>query len=152
MTDTVKRNWRYPLDKFKLGPAFGVKDALHPNGHRGTDFNGVPEGTPVKAVCNGMKVVLNKALKDSTVLGNVIVLQVGDRFIGYCHLHEQSPLKVGAIVNAGDVVGHLGNTGTASAGAHLHLTLGDTVTAVYSGTVEDAYAFLTAKIKAEKAH
>lgn len=150
MTDTI-RNWRQPLDHFQLGSKFGVIDQWHKApGHRGSDYNGVPEGTPVKAVCDNMKVVLNKSLKDSPILGNVIVLQVGSRFFGYCHLHEQSPLKVGAIVNSGDVVGHLGNTGTASAGAHLHLTLSDTVSGVYSGNVFDGYAFLVDAIKKEK--
>jgi murein DD-endopeptidase MepM/ murein hydrolase activator NlpD len=150
MADAPKRNWRQPLDKVKITCVFGLKDTYHPNGHRGTDYAGVPEGTPVKAVADGMTVVLNKPLKDSAVLGNVLVLQIGSRFFGYCHLHEPSPLKVGDKVNAGDVVGKLGNTGSASHGAHLHFTLSDTVAGVYSGTVMDAHEFLEQKIASEK--
>jgi murein DD-endopeptidase MepM/ murein hydrolase activator NlpD len=151
MTDAPKRNWRHPLDKFTITCVFGLKDTYHPNGHRGADYAGVPEGTPVKAVADGMTVVLNKALKDSAVLGNVVVLQIGSRFFGYCHLKEQSPLKVGDKVNAGDVVGKLGNTGSASHGAHLHFTLGDTDQSVFAGNVFDAHAFLADKIVSEKA-
>jgi murein DD-endopeptidase MepM/ murein hydrolase activator NlpD len=150
MGEVVKRNWRQPLDKVKITCVFGLKDEYHPNGHRGTDYAGVPEGTPVKAVADGMTVVLNKALADSAVLGNVLVLQIGSRFFGYCHLKEQSPLKVGDKVNAGDVVGKLGNTGSASHGAHLHFTLSDTVAGVYSGNVFDAHGFLDEKIAGEK--
>ena len=150
-TATPIRNWRMPVDKVQLGSKFGVIDQWHKApGHRGVDFNGLPEGTPLKAVADGMKVVLNKALKDSTVLGNVIVLQVGSKFFGYCHMHEQSPLKVGTVVNAGDVIGHLGNTGTASDGAHLHFTLSDTDTGVFSGDVFDAYAFIKAAMAENK--
>jgi murein DD-endopeptidase MepM/ murein hydrolase activator NlpD len=149
-TATPIRNWRMPVDKVQLGSKFGDKDQFHPNPHRGVDFNGLPEGTPVKAVADGMKVVLNKALKDSPVLGNVVVLQVGSKFFGYCHLHEQSSLKVGTVVNAGDVVGHLGNTGSASAGAHLHFTLSDIVSGVFSGDVFDAYAFIKAAMAEDK--
>ena len=150
MGEVVKRNWRQPLDKFKITCVFGLKDEYHPNGHRGTDYAGVPEGTPLKAVADGMTVVLNKGVKDSAVLGNVLVLQIGSRFFGYCHMKEQSALKVGDKVNAGDVVGKMGNTGSASHGAHLHFTLSDTVAGVYSGTVLDAHQFLEDKIAGEK--
>jgi murein DD-endopeptidase MepM/ murein hydrolase activator NlpD len=134
--------WNYPLDKFKLGTAFGVKDALHPNGHRGTDYNGFKAGAKLKAVSDG-KIVLNSY---SAILGNVVVLKVGLNFFGYCHLQEPSPLKPGTKVLAGDVIGKAGTTGSASSGVHLHLTLGLTKTAVFSGKVFDAHKFLTKKI------
>jgi murein DD-endopeptidase MepM/ murein hydrolase activator NlpD len=147
MAEIIKRNWRQPVDKVKITCVFGLKDTYHPNGHRGTDYAGLPEGAPVKAVADNMVVVLNKW---SDVLGNVLVLQVGSRFFGYCHLHEAPSLKVGDKVNAGDVVGKLGNTGSASHGAHLHFTLGSKADSVFAGTVEDAHAFLEAKIAGEK--
>jgi murein DD-endopeptidase MepM/ murein hydrolase activator NlpD len=136
-----------PVKTVKLGPKFGVKDAMHPNGHRGTDFNGFAANEPLLAVADGMSVVMNKW---SDALGNVLVLQVGNRFFGYCHMIHPSPLKIGDKVNSGAVVGHAGTTGSASTGVHLHLTLSDNVEGVFSGTVEDAYAFLVAKIAAEK--
>ena len=143
----VVRNWRQPVDHVHLGTGFGVVDAAHPNGHRGCDFNGLPEGTPLKAICNGMTVV---NVLFSKVLGNIIVLQVGDKFFGYCHMQKPAALKVGAKVNSGDVVGLLGTTGTASSGPHLHLTLGWDKFSAITGNVSDAYHFLVTKIEEEK--
>jgi murein DD-endopeptidase MepM/ murein hydrolase activator NlpD len=138
--------FRYPLDKFQRGTSFGVKDAAHPNGHRGSDYNGFPVGTPVHAVNDG-KIALNQW---SDVLGWVIVLQVGKLFFGYCHLNEQSHLKAGNVVKAGDVLGKAGTTGTASSGVHCHLTLGNNKQSVFYGVVQDADQFLTTQIKKEK--
>jgi murein DD-endopeptidase MepM/ murein hydrolase activator NlpD len=137
---------RYPLDHFKRGTAFGVKDAAHPNGHRGTDYNGFPEGTPVHAVSDG-KIAL---VQWSSVLGWVIVLQVGLRYFGYCHLHEQPILKRNDKVKIGDVLGKAGTTGSASSGTHLHFTLGLSKNSVFSGPVLDADKFITTQKAKEK--
>lgn len=135
-----------PLDKFARGTKFGVKDAAHPNGHRGVDYNGFKEGTPLKAVADGTIVLV----KWSDVLGNVAVLQIGGRFFGYCHMSKACELKEGTAVKSGDVIGLAGTTGTASSGVHLHLTLGRDANSVFGGEVEDADAFLIAKIAEEK--
>ena len=150
MGEVVKRNWRQPLDKFKITCVFGLKDEYHPNGHRGVDYNGVPEGTPVKAVADGMTVVAVKGMEHSPGLGNSIVLQIGSRFFGYHHLKDVPTLKVGDKVNAGDVVGKLGNTGKYSHGAHLHFTLSDKAEGGWAGNVFDAHGFVVEKIKGEK--
>lgn len=134
--------WNYPVDKFKLGTAFGVKDALHPRGHRGTDYNGFKAGTKLKAVSDG-KIAM---VAYSAVLGNVVVLKVGVNFFGYCHMLEASPLKPGTVVKAGDVIGKAGTSGSASSGVHLHLTLGLTKMSVFQGKVFDAHKYLTKKI------
>jgi murein DD-endopeptidase MepM/ murein hydrolase activator NlpD len=139
--------WRQPLDKFKLGPAFGVKDAQHPNGHRGCDYNGFAAGTPVLAV-NDATVVLNQW---SDALGHVLVIKVPRKlqsavYFGYCHLESAPKLEIGAKVTSGQVVGHAGTTGSASTGVHLHLTLSLTKLGVFSGAVKDAYAFLVARL------
>jgi murein DD-endopeptidase MepM/ murein hydrolase activator NlpD len=140
--------WIMPIKvKFNRGPKFGLKDANHPNGHRGCDYNGFPIGTPLYAVSHG-RVVLNQW---SDVLGNVVVIQVGSRFFGYCHMNHPSPLKVDTVVEAGTQVGTAGTTGSASTGCHLHLTLSNSKEGVFSGEVEDADAFLKAKIAAQAA-
>ena len=106
--------WRLPLDgKFSYGPKFGVVDSWHPNGHRGTDYNGFKAGTKYFAVNNGT-IVVNKW---SDGICWVVVLKVGGKYFGYCHMKDASPLKVGDKVNAGDVVGKMGNTGSALHGA-----------------------------------
>lgn len=150
MSEVVKRSWRQPVDKVKITCVFGLKDTYHPNGHRGTDYAGVPEGTPLKAVADGMTVVAVKDLKASPGLGNSIVLQIGSRFFGYHHMKDAPTLKVGDKVNAGDVVGKMGNTGTYSHGAHLHFTLSDKAEGGWAGNVFDAHGFLAEKIAGEK--
>lgn len=128
-----------PLKKgFKYGPLFGVVDTWHPNGHRGTDYNGFGSGEPLLAVNDGV-IVVNKF---SAVLGNVVVLQVGKHFFGYCHMVTASPLKVGAKVTSGQVIGKAGTTGSASSGVHLHFTLSLLKEGVFGGKVYDADAFL----------
>lgn len=130
--------WRLPLDKFNLGPAFGVVDDWHPNGHRGTDYNGFKGGYPARAVNDGV-ITLNKFSK---VLGNIVVLKTGKHYWGYCHLAKPSPLKVGTTVKSGDVIGECGTTGSASSGVHLHFTLSLLPEGVIGGKVFDGHAFL----------
>jgi len=139
-------NFQMPLKKFKLGTAFGVVDDAHPNGHRGCDFNGVPEGTELLAVAD--TVVAN--ILTSKVLGNIVTLQVGDKFFSYCHMQKPTKLKLKQKVKAGEVVGYLGNTGTASSGPHLHLVLGFDKFSAITGSVMDAHKFLQDKIELEK--
>jgi murein DD-endopeptidase MepM/ murein hydrolase activator NlpD len=140
--------WIMPLKgKYNYGPLFGVKDNWHPNGHRGTDYNGFKAGTPYLAVNDGV-IVENKF---SAVLGNVVVLQVGKQFFGYCHMDKPSPLKIGTKVVSGQQIGTAGTTGSASSGVHLHLTLGNSKDAVFGGKVYDADAFLKTVIARQKA-
>lgn len=139
-------NWRFPLDKgFKRGTVFGVKDGAHPNGHRGTDFNGVAAGTPVKAVGDGV-VVSNKF---SAILGNTVTIKVGKWYFGYNHLVKPSPLAIGTHVKSGDVLGGVGTTGSASSGNHLHFTLSLIETGNFGGVVYDGDVFLQKMIAAE---
>lgn len=146
-------NWVMPLKKFKYGPLFGVVDSWHPNGHRGTDYNGFKSGTNLFAVSNGT-IVVNQFSK---VLGNIVVLKVntivkGEKkvvYFGYCHLVKPSPLAIGTKVKAGDVIGGAGTTGSASSGVHLHFTLSFDKLGVIGGKVYDADKFVKNKIKAE---
>ena len=140
--------WQMPLQgKFNYGPKFGVVDEWHPRGHRGTDYNGFKAGTKLFAVNNG-EIVVNQW---SDAIGWVVVLKVGGKFFGYCHLNKQSPLKVGTQVKGGDVVGGAGTTGKYSSGVHLHFTLGTDKNAVFAGKVYDADAFIKKKMVEQKA-
>lgn len=140
--------WQMPLrGKYNYGPLFGVVDNWHPNGHRGTDYNGFKAGTPYYAVNDGVIAVV----KTSAILGNVVVLQVGKHFFGYCHMQKPCALKVGTKVTAGQVIGLAGTTGSASSGVHLHLTLSLSANGVFGGKVFDADAFLKKAIAAQTA-
>jgi LysM repeat protein len=123
--------------------------------HSGTDW--APAGsnkgkTPIPAVAKGTI----KLIQWSNILGWVIVQTAMDKdrnlwYIGYCHVacgkHGinckgpkvagcESPVKkkVGDKLEAGDTVAIIGNTGSASSGAHLHATLGKKLKDVFGPT------------------
>jgi murein DD-endopeptidase MepM/ murein hydrolase activator NlpD len=101
--------------------------------HSGVDF-AMPEGTPIPAIANGT-VVLNQFSK---VLGHVLVQRVMGKdgllyFVGYCHLKAEG-LKTGTRVKLGEPIGLVGNTGSASTGAHLHMTVSKELKGVFGPT------------------
>lgn len=124
----------FPLSKvtgeFNTRSAYRIKHGL--GAHRGTDW-AMPNKTPIPAVGSGTI----KYVGSSKVLGHVIVQSVWAEgkvwYVGYCHLAEAPKLQVGDKVECGDVVGLVGNTGSASSGPHLHATLGTTVKSVFYG-------------------
>lgn len=141
-------NWRLPFPKVAdpFGSHSPQRKAMGLGPHRGCDYNGFKAGTPLKAVGDG-KVTLNKW---SDVLGWVVEIQVGKWFFIYCHMNEQSPLKVGTAVKSGQTVGGAGTSGSASSGVHLHFTLSLTSGGGISGKVYDPHTFLVKMIAAEK--
>jgi murein DD-endopeptidase MepM/ murein hydrolase activator NlpD len=85
--------------------------------HAGQDFS-APPGVPVVAPAAAI-VTLAEPL---SVRGNAVILDHGRGFFtGYWHLSELRVVP-GQVVNAGDVIGLVGNTGL-STGAHLHWEL-----------------------------
>lgn len=125
------------------GTAFDVVDADHPSGHRGFDINGWPEGTEIPAIFSGY-VVLNDF---NGALGNMLSIRRTDGVIfGHSHMKDPSPLAVGAPVLQGQPVGELGNTGTATTGAHLHLTFSTSSINPASGAVIDPEPYIVAAI------
>ena len=116
--------------------------------HSGTDW-AAKTGTLISAIASG-KVVL---IQWSNILGWVVVQTATDNqgklwHIGYCHLtcsqhgdkckgDHESPLKttkVGDEVEVGQKYLRIGNTGSASTGAHLHATASKTVKGVFGVT------------------
>jgi murein DD-endopeptidase MepM/ murein hydrolase activator NlpD len=104
---------QYPTTSpFGTRSAYSVADIG--NFHAGQDF-GAPEGVLITAPAAGTVVMA----EPTTVRGNAVIIDHGRGiFTGYWHLSE---LKVatGQFLNAGDVIGLVGNTGL-STGAHLH--------------------------------
>lgn len=124
--------------------------------HSGTDF--APAGsnkgkTAIPAVADGTI----KLIQWSNILGWVIVQTVWDaakkktKYVGYCHIScgthginckgpkvhgDHAPIKkqVGHKIKEGDIMAYIGNTGSASSGAHLHLTLSNTLKGVFGVT------------------
>lgn len=131
--------YELPFSNPNLSDGWGSTCCGRTNPHRGVDFPQA-SGTSIPAVSNG-RVVVNQW---SSCLGNVVVVEHPDGwFSGYAHLVASSPLAVGTLVTIGDTVGAVGNTGSCSNGAHLHLTMADHIDGWYTGTTVDPYAFIT---------
>ena len=93
--------------------------------HPGEDWNlssggSTDEGKPVHAISNGI------VLFDGWKWGNTIILghklasgEIVASFYG--HLQSKPNLSVGALINKGDIVGNIGNTGTKP--FHLHFEI-----------------------------
>jgi murein DD-endopeptidase MepM/ murein hydrolase activator NlpD len=137
-----KMSWRHPFNKKTITSRFGAT-ANRPNAHRGLDYARRAR-TNIPAVTKGTV----KVVQWSDVLGWVLVQSGWDNinkktvFIGYCHLNEEPKLKPGAKIEMGAIVGRVGNTGNASRGAHLHLTIGPTAKSVFAGVVFDPETFI----------
>jgi hypothetical protein len=112
----------YPLKnwyKIKRGYLFGVK-TFYSDNHLGVDYI-VPEGVPVYAPTNCQIIVSNKFPQGgNTVHVSFDDYQYGKLIMRCMHLSKMS--KKGNY-NKGDILGHTGNTGKYTKGAHLHLDL-----------------------------
>ena len=128
---------KLPFHFSKITGRFGTlseyrrKNGMQP--HSGVDF-AMPEGTPIPAIARGT-IVLQQFSK---VLGNVSVQRVMSKegeiyFVGYCHLAKPG-LAVGRKVAEGEIIGLVGNTGSASTGAHLHMTVSKELKGVFGPT------------------
>lgn len=140
---------KLPFHHSKITGRFGTlsefRKARGMQPHSGLDF-AMPVGTAIPALANGT-VVLSQ---ESKVLGHVVVLRVMDKqkklaYIGYCHLNKPGP-KVGTKLSEGETVGLVGNTGSASSGPHLHMTVSREIKGVFGPTSvkEDPIAFVKA--------
>jgi murein DD-endopeptidase MepM/ murein hydrolase activator NlpD len=128
---------KLPFPPNKITGRFGTlsefRKAKGMQPHSGVDF-AMPVGTPIPALANGT-IVLQQ---ESAVLGHVSVLRVMGKdkklwYVGYCHLQKPG-LKVGTKVSADETIGFVGNTGSASSGPHLHMTVSDQVKGVFGPT------------------
>jgi murein DD-endopeptidase MepM/ murein hydrolase activator NlpD len=113
--------FRLPLQEERITSFFGTRRSY--NGgpvsgfHTGTDL-GAEEGTPIFAPAAG-RVALAEQL---AVRGRTTLIDHGlGVFSGYFH-QSQINVEPGEMVQAGDLIGYVGNTGLSS-GAHLHWEL-----------------------------
>lgn len=109
----------YADSHIDLADGFGSTAYPRTSPHRGLDVQW-PQGTPIPTYVPGVV----ERVYWSTALGNVVVLRVGFGWVGFCHLLNAT-VSVGDYVPAGGIVGTVGNTGSVSAGAHLHTTVSE---------------------------
>ena len=109
--------WLVPCKYTRFSSAYGWR--VHPvykdwRFHYGVDLGG-PKGTPIKATRSG-KVTLATY---SSSAGYYVKIDHGDGFVSiYMHMTHYI-VKKGQTVEAGEVIGYMGSTGT-STGSHLH--------------------------------
>lgn len=113
---------RHPVDNPNFGSPFGPRKSNVPGAstnHLGQDYrHGV--GTPVKAIADGT--VINRFYTGPGGWWILVQRPNGDIF-GGCHLNEKPPVGIGEKVREGQNIAHVGNTGTATSGPHLHFTV-----------------------------
>ncbi len=125
-TPTPERLWdgqfQYPIDEPCLGSLFGP-DRNYNDGklyfyHTGLDFKVCAQNLNIYAPAAG-KVIVAETLP---VKGNAVYIDHGwGVYSGFAHLSEFN-VEVGDVVQAGDIIGQIGNTGR-SAGPHLHFEI-----------------------------
>jgi hypothetical protein len=134
--------YRFPFQLDTITLAWGVVDADHPNGHRGTDF--APGGLDILAVSDG--VVVRSEYQPG--LGWVVTVQDADgTYWSYCHMLAQSPVAVGdTVVRGVTVMGTVGNTGSLTKGRHLHFVMSKTSSNPAYGSTIDPIPYITARL------
>lgn len=126
--------WIYPIDgNFKVTAGAWT----YPNGgtHLGIDL-GSPIGTPLLAIGNGVVIYSSNACPTDGYYGNpcgypginrggnqvYLMVSVNNATYGiiYMHLEKDTPIASGTVVNQGQVIGRVGDSGS-STGSHLHI-------------------------------
>ena len=119
--DFFKNKFIYPVDKFIITGVYGSQRIL--NGkprrpHYGIDLH-APEGTPVKAMMDG---IITLAEKDMYFTGGTIIFDHGHGISTlFMHMKDLN-VVVGQKVKQGEIVGTLGQSGRAT-GPHLDIRL-----------------------------
>lgn len=130
----------YAEEHLDLADGFGSLAGGRTNPHRGLDVNGWATGTPVPALYGGT--VARSEYQGG--LGNVVCVRTDEGvFEGSCHLDERY-VSVGDRVEAGTIIGTLGNTGSLSFGAHTHKTISPSSDDPGSGQVVDPLPYIRA--------
>lgn len=154
-------SWIMPFPDSKITGHYGTlseyrkKMGMQP--HSGTDW-AARAGTLIPSIADS-EVVL---IQFSKVLGWVVVTKTDDGwYLGYCHLYcsyhgakcsggHESPLKqtkLGDRVKAGQKFLKVGNSGSATTGAHLHATASRQLKGVFGVTKQkhDLYKLIKEK-------
>lgn len=112
----------HPIPSARISAHFGWRPAFTENGvyvpamlHNGTDW-AASAGTPIRAMHRGQ---VTFAGWDYAGGGNAIKLGTAKFSTMYLHMESPTTLKLGDMVQAGDVIGYVGSTGN-STGPHLH--------------------------------
>lgn len=111
--------YQHPTSNPDLADGWGSWAGGRTQAHRGMDYQ-PGAGAAIAAIASGTV----SANVWNGALGNVLVIAHPDgMYSGYCHMRERSSLQPGTQVSRGQAIGYVGNTGSATTGPHLHLTV-----------------------------
>lgn len=117
---TSAEPWRAPLDRVRVTSFYGVMRSVLPTPHKGIDF-AATKGTPVHAVAGGTIISAGHLAENDGRYGNAVIIDHGAQRSLYAHLNSVN-VKAGQQVQAGQLIGAVGQTGFAT-GPHLHLEM-----------------------------
>lgn len=130
-----------------IDPFPGRYDASDPFGsmvgriyaHTGSDW-AAPRGAAIPAIGSGT--VVNTEWNSGN--GNTVTVALPDgHFYAYLHMNSAAVVSVGDKVTIGQTLGYVGNTGSNSRGAHLHITVSDSSSAYLGlGNKIDPWEFI----------
>lgn len=102
------------------GDELGNMASYRKHPHRGSDWSG-NAGKIIKAITTGRV----KAVFTTDALGHCLIQKTAEGYyLLYAHMANPSSRKIGEMVIGGETaIGAVGNTGTATTGAHLHCGL-----------------------------
>lgn len=104
-------------DKCYISSRFGYRKWDHSN-HGAVDIAGIPRGTDIYAAADG-KVTFSGSYG---AYGKLVIIDHGHGYESYYGHCSELDVKVGDRVEKGDVIAHVGMTGSAS-GNHLHFEM-----------------------------
>lgn len=157
--------WQHPFPKSTITSRYGEKNPPRTSPHRGTDY-----APGAKKLIPAVTDAVVTKIFYSSCLGWVCEIRSDEHgiYIGHSHLycakhksvncdgsdHKDgstcmSKLKVGDKVIMGQPVGRVGNSGTCSRGAHLHITGSKKTDPRYARTF-DIQKFIDQKITKQK--
>lgn len=121
----------WPFPESSVSSPYGPRDVTR--FHEGIDFGGGAvggEGTPIPAIGDGV-VVTNEwhgaygwyLMQDHGILPADSPYPNQRCRTLYAHMQSRAPHEVGDSIAKGETIGPLGNTGSASFGAHLHMEI-----------------------------
>ena len=118
--DSEQINMVNPVKQAKVTSKYGANNKFH-QFHKGIDL-GASIDTPIVAASSGVVRVSTDLLEKRKNYGTLIIIDHDDGFHSvYAHLNSRN-VSTGDKVEAGQLIGHVGETGKAS-GPHLHLEL-----------------------------
>jgi murein DD-endopeptidase MepM/ murein hydrolase activator NlpD len=115
----VGKHWSWQHKGCNYNDYYHGTGVNHPNGHIGNDIF-APRGAPLVAVVSGTVV---RAGWGGSVGGNRVTIRRGNWYFYYAHMTTVS-VRAGQSVKAGQRIGTLGNTGSASGTEpHVHFSI-----------------------------